>query len=72
VKLETKIRLEPETFTRLQRLADRYGYSVAALVRNCIDARLDLLETQLARRAAMAEATLPAATPEPGKEGSKC
>jgi len=36
-------------------MADRYGYSVAALVRNCVEARLDLLDHQLARKAAQTQ-----------------
>jgi len=37
---------------RLRQMADRYGYTVTALIRHCVEARLDLLDQQLARKAA--------------------
>jgi hypothetical protein len=52
-----RIQLNPATLDRLRQMSDRYGYTVAALIRHCVDARLDLLDQQLARKAAQ--------TPEP-------
>jgi len=40
---------------RLREMANRYGYSVAALVRNCVEARLNILDQQLARKAAQTQ-----------------
>jgi predicted DNA-binding protein len=42
---------------RLRQMADRYGYTVTALIRNCVEARIDLLDQQLARQAAREQET---------------
>jgi predicted DNA-binding protein len=54
MKTRTQIRLEPEMAARLQRAAEQHGWSIAELIRVCVDHFLPELERKLGEAQAAA------------------
>ena len=56
---QTKIRFEPGTVCRLQALHESQGWSIAAIVRWCVDQQLTKMEEQSKRTSAASSTDVP-------------
>ena len=49
---QASVKVEPDMKAEIRRIADRYGVSDGDVIRECIDAALSDVETELSRRSA--------------------